>query len=266
MPVTHDLQGCRVLVTRPVTQAEVLCEYIIQDGGIAVQLPTLAIEAIHDPVSQQRCQSAADYDWIIFISRNAVEHGHACLPEPLPARVKVAAIGKPTAIALTESGIYVDLEAGGAGTSESLLSASAMSDMQGQRVLIMRGEGGREVLAETLRERGAQVDYANLYRRIQPPLVPGELSGLLDAGIDILTSTSAEIMDNLLAIAAEEQRDITHLPVVVMSERLLVLARERGFTDTVIIATETSDVGMVEAIRHWCEKATTEEVHDRARQ
>lgn len=258
MPVADDLQGCRVLVTRPVAQAEALCERITQDGGIAIQLPTLAIEAIQDEASQQFCQAAADYDWLIFISRNAVEHGHACLPAHLPATVKIAAIGKATATALSESGIYVELEAGGAGTSESLLTEQALADMQGQRVLIMRGEGGREVLAETLRKRGAQVDYANLYRRVRPPLAPGELSRLLDAGIDMLTITSGETLDNLLAMAAEEQRDITHLPLVVMSERLLALARERGFTDTVIIATETSDVGMAEAIRHWCETATTE--------
>ena len=252
MPVANNLQGCRVLVTRPVAQARSLCERITRDGGVAIQLPTLAIEAIQDEISQKFCQSAVDYDWLIFISRNAVEHGHACLPDPLPASLKIAAIGKATATILSESGVYVDLEAGGVGTSESLLTELVLADMQGQRVLIMRGEGGREVLAETLRERGAEVDYANLYRRVRPPVVSGELSGLLDAGIDILTITSGETLDNLLAIAAEEQRDITHLPLVVMSERLLALARERGFTDTVIIATETSDEGVAEAIRHWC--------------
>ena len=258
MQAVNDLQGCRVLVTRPVAQAETLCKRITQDGGVAVQLPTLAIEAIYDEASQQFCQSAADYDWIIFISRNAVEHGHNCLPTHLPPSVKIAAIGKVTASTLAESGIHVDLEAGGVGTSESLLTEQVLANMQGQRVLIMRGEGGREVLAETLRERGAQVDYANLYRRVRPPVISGELSSLLDAGIDILTITSGETLDNLLALAAEEQCDITHLPLVVMSKRLLTLARERGFTDTVIIATETSDMGVAEAIKHWCETATTE--------
>ena len=158
MPAANDLQGCRVLVTRPVAQAETLCQRINQNGGIAVQLPALAIEAINDEASQRYCQSAADYDWIIFISRNAVEHGHNCLPAQLPSGLKIAAIGKATATALSESGRYVDLEAGGAGTSESLLTEPALADMQGQRVLIMRGEGGRELLAKTLRERGAKVD------------------------------------------------------------------------------------------------------------
>ena len=258
MQATNDLQGCRVLVTRPVAQAEMLCKRITQDGGVAVQLPTLAIEAIYDEASQQFCQSAADYDWIIFISRNAVEHGHHCLPAHLPPSVKIASIGKATTTTLAESGCYVELEAGGTGTSESLLTEPALANMQGQRVLIMRGEGGREVLAETLRERGAEVDYANLYRRVRPPVISGELSSLLDAGIDILSITSGETLENLLALATEEQRDITHLPLVVMSERLLTLARERGFTDTVIIATETSDMGVAEAIKHWCETATTE--------
>ena len=258
MQAVNDLQGCRVLVTRPVAQAETLCKRITQDGGVAVQLPTLAIEAIQDELSQQRCQSAAGYDWIIFISRNAVEHGHHCLPAHLPSSVKIAAIGKATTSTLKESGLFVDLEAGGTGTSESLLAEPELAEIKGQRILIMRGEGGRELLAETLRERGAEVDYADLYRRVRPPVISGELSSLLDDGIDILTITSGETLDNLLTLAAEEQRDITHLPLVVMSERLLTLARERGFTDTVLIATETSDIGVAEAIKHWCETATTE--------
>lgn len=259
MPVTDDLQGCRVLVTRPAAQADALCERIAQAGGIAICLPALAIEAVHNATSQRRCRSATEYDWLIFISRNAVEHAATCLPASLPAAVKVAAIGQATATALSAAGIRAELTATSElGTSESLLTEPALADMHGQRVLILRGEGGRERLAETLRERGAQVDYADLYRRIRPATTPGELSRLLDAGIDILTIASGETLENLLAMAAEERRDITSLPLVVMSGRLLTLARERGFTDTVIIATETSDVGMVEAIRQWRERDTTE--------
>jgi uroporphyrinogen-III synthase len=251
MPGADDLQGCRVLVTRPVAQAGALCERIAAAAGIALPLPALAIEAVDDVSSQQRCQSAADYDWLIFISRNAVEHARACLPVPLPATVKIAAIGQATATALSEAGVQAALVAEGQGTSESLLTEPDLADMSGQRVLILRGEGGRERLAEILRERGAQVEYADLYRRVRPETTAGELSRLLDSGIDILTVASGETLDNLLAIAAEERRDITSLPLVVMSERLLMLARERGFTDTVIIATEASDKGMVEAIRQW---------------
>lgn len=252
------MQGCRVLVTRPAAQAEALCERIVQAGGIPIRLPALAIEASHDVPSQQRCQSAADYDWLIFISRNAVEHAHTYLPTPLPITVKVAAIGQATATVLSEAGIRADMVAKGSGTSESLLTEPILADMAGQRVLILRGEGGRERLAETLRERGAQVDYADLYRRVRPETTPGELSRLLGAGIDILTIASGETLDNLLAMAAEEQCVITSLPLVVMSERLRTLARERGFTDTAIIATEASDKGMVEAIRHWRKMVTTE--------
>lgn len=258
MSAANDLQGCRVLVTRPVAQAGTLCERIEQAGGIALRLPSLAIEAIDDEASQQRCRAAADYDWLIFISRNAVEQGHGCLPAHLPADLQVAAIGKATAAALAEAGMVADLVASGAGTTESLLAEPEMQNMQGQRVLIMRGAGGRELLANTLRERGAQVDYANLYRRLRPGTNRGELPGLLETGIDCLTITSAETMENLLAMATEEQCDILQLPMVVMSKRLQMLARERGFTDTVAIATEASDVGIVEAIRHCCEMAATE--------
>lgn len=258
MPLAADLQGCRVLVTRPVVQAAALCEQIVQAGGIAVPLPALLIEALRDEASQQRCRSVADYDWLIFISRNAVEYGRSCLPATLPAGLRVAAIGKATAAALLANGIKAELVANGSGTSESLLTEPALSDMRGQRVLILRGEGGRDYLAGALRIRGARVDYADLYRRVRPVLLPGELAGILDAGIDCLSVTSGETLLNLLAMAAEEQRDIKSLPLVVMSERLLTLARELGFIDTVIIATETSDKGMVEAIRQWWSGTRTE--------
>lgn len=257
--VADDLQGCRVLVTRPVAQAEALCERITHSGGTAVRLPALAIEALHETDSQQRCQSAANYDWLIFISRNAVEQAFTCLPAPLPETLRLAAIGQATATALSEQGVENTLLLNSpSGTSESLLTSAELANMQGQHVLIVRGQNGREQLAETLRARGAQVDYADLYRRVRPQTSPGELSRVLDAGIDILTITSGETLDNLLAMAVEEQRDITSLPLVVMSERLRVLARERGFTDTVIIATEASDEGIVEAIRQWREMVTTE--------
>ncbi|WP_126457095.1 uroporphyrinogen-III synthase [Sulfuriflexus mobilis] len=257
MPPADDLQGCRVLVTRPAAQAEALCEGITEAGGIAIRLPALAIEAVDDPPSQQRCQSATDYDWLIFISRNAVEQARACLPRPLSATVKVAAIGRATAAALAATGIHVALVAEGPGTSESLLTERCLADMDGRRVLILRGEGGRERLAEALCERGAQVDHAELYRRVRADTPAGELSRLLDAGIDLLTVASGETLDNLMAMAAEEHCDLTPLPLLVMSERLAALARERGFTDTVIIATKPSDNGMVEAISQW-HKAKTE--------
>lgn len=258
MPLAADLQGCRVLVTRPAAQAAALCEQIAQAGGTAVPLPALLIEAVYDEGSQQRCRSAVDYDWLIFISRNAVEYARPCLPADLPAGLRVAAIGKATAAALGAAGIKTELVANGSGTSESLLTEPALDDLQGRRVLILRGEGGRDYLAGALRKRGARVDYADLYRRIRPVSVPGELAGILDAGIDCLSVTSGETLLNLLAMAAEEQRDIKSLPLVVMSERLLTLARELGFIDTVIIATETSDKGMVEAMRQWWSGTRTE--------
>lgn len=247
-----------MLVTRPKAQAEGLCQRIRQAGGVPISLPTLLIEVLQDTEAQQFCQSAANYDWLIFISSNAVEHSQACLPADLPATLKIAAIGKATAAALSALGLDVALQVSAMGTSESLLDDVAWSELKHQRILIMRGQGGREQLADTLRERGAEVDYANLYRRICPPFINGQLSSLLDAGIDILTISSGEALENLLAMAAAEQCKIKHLPLVVMSERLRLLAEERGFTDKLMLANETSDAGMTEAIRNWRETVTME--------
>jgi len=259
MPGADDLQGCRVLVTRPGTQAAGLCERIEQAGGTALHLPAPAIEAINDPVARQRRRAAADHDGSNLIRRQCRwTTPTTCLSLPLPASLKVAAIGQATATSLDVAGITVHLVAGGAGNSESLLTELGESDRTGQRFLILRGVNGRERLAEGLRRCGAEVEYADLYRRGRPRKTGAELARLLDAGIDILTVTSGEALENLLAMAADADREITHLPLVVMSERLVSLARERGFTDTVIIATQTSDQGVVEAIRQWRETAVTE--------
>ncbi|HET9680094.1 MAG TPA: uroporphyrinogen-III synthase, partial [Gammaproteobacteria bacterium] len=153
-----SLSGCGVLVTRPAAQAPTLAEAIEAAGGSALLFPVLVIEPV--PLA---IDPPPEADWYIFISPNAVKHGWP-LVAAQAANARIAAIGPGTAQALTQLGHPADVHPQ-KGDSENLLAASVLQSMEGQRVVIVRGDGGRELIAETLKQRGAQVGYLEVYRR-----------------------------------------------------------------------------------------------------
>src|SRR3989338_2621030 len=197
------LQGVRVLVTRPAAQAQSLAQRIEQAGGEAIRFPTLEIAAARDVATLERVLAGiAHFDLAVFISPNAVAHGlaHLKMHGGLPARLTIAAIGRSTARALTEAGIVnpitpvdgsdpatapgVALPPPSLESSEALLARPELQQVAGKRVVIFRGEGGRALLGDTLRARGAQVEYAECYRRVRPNTDAAPLSARLrDNGI-----------------------------------------------------------------------------------
>lgn len=235
-----------VAVTRPREQAETLCRMIEDAGGRAIRLPLLAIEALEpECAGAARLRRLDDVDWLVFISANAVRFGLEHLPPNVLEGTKhphIAAIGEATRGALELRGLAVDLAPKAQFNSEALLAQPEWSDMRGQRVLIVRGEGGRELLAETLRARGAEVEYAEVYRRIWPPLdVAYFLSLAQSAALGALVVTSGEALEHLagqLGTAALER--IARIPVIVVSERLAQAARDLGFQNPVV-ASAASD-------------------------
>lgn len=249
----HGLAGTRVLVTRPSGQQAGLVAAIEAAGGVALHLPAMAIQPYHQTESTLRLRHATAYEWLIFISRNAVEHALPHLPRRgLP---KLVAIGSATAAALQDVGLAVAVQPGRY-DSEAVL-ARLPRDMSGQRVLIVRGVGGREQLATGLQARGASVDYAEVYRRSCPALPDTELPELLAQGIDIITVSSGEMLRNLLQLAGAACGQVLQLPLVVMSERGAALARTLGFPHThIYTATQASDAGILAAIRIWHSERT----------
>ena len=169
---TLPLAGLGILVTRPAHQADRLCELIKQAGGRALRFPVIEILPPHDTAPLAALiDTLDDADIAIFISANAVEHGLALLRarRDLPAALKLAAIGRSTGAALRATlGRGPDICPAERFDSEALLALEAMQKVHGKRIVIFRGEGGREVLAETLRARGATVEYADVYRRARP--------------------------------------------------------------------------------------------------
>ncbi|WP_455200806.1 uroporphyrinogen-III synthase [Kaarinaea lacus] len=254
--MAKTLDGLTVLVTRPVHQAEKLCSLIESQGGNVLRFPVIEITEPRDTARLSNVlQRLNQFDIAVFISRNAAERGIQVIMETggLPEGMKVSAVGKGTASQLNKMGVSVDIFPTEQFNSEALLAMHEMHAVSSKRVIIFRGEGGRELLADTLKSRGADVEYAECYRRIAPPIVTNELVDALSQGtLDIMTVTSNEGLHNLYDMVGEPGRtDLLKLPMVVVSERTRELAQKLGFTVPAIVADNASDEKMVQAIVDW---------------
>lgn len=251
--VPGPLHGTGVLVTRPVGQAEGLCGMITAAGGVAVRFPVLEIEPLPvDAVLAERFDRLERFDLAIFISANAVEYGIAAVrgQRDWPARLRVAAVGRATAAALEQRGVAVDLCPRERFDSEGLLALDALQAVSGQRIIIFRGIGGRETLAETLRTRGAQVEYAQTYRRARPVTDPAPLLVQMAAGeVGLVVVSSGESYLNLDAmVGVEGQPLLRRMSLVVASERVLQVAWDAGWRGASRVARDASDRGLFEAM------------------
>ena len=253
--VPCDLAGCRVLVTRAAHQAHDLCRLIDDLGGRPLRVPAIEIQAAEsDEALSQLLARIGSFDIAIFISANAVEWGLKLLPQQrLPEAIDIVAVGQATALALAKSGHTVDVVPEHGFDSESLLEAPELdeSEIRGKSVMIFRGEGGRPLLGDTLRMRGAKVSYAEVYRRCCPQTrsVAGIDWRLED--VDVATVTSSMILDNLFTMfGTDEHERLCSMPLVVISERLLAHARKLG-CEQVMLARGPGDHDLVEAICAW---------------
>jgi uroporphyrinogen-III synthase len=230
MPDPCDLSGLGVLVSRPADQAEGLCQLIESAGGRAVRLPAVQILPASDP-EPARALLAAPSDLMIFVSRNAVIQALPLCPGgKLPENCTLAAVGEATARALTDAGREPDLTPTGRFDSEALLAMDALQDVLGSRVTIVRGEGGRPTLGETLTSRGARVAYAEVYRRALPDLDAGPLLANWREQVQLVTATSDDLLHNLMRLVTPAgQAALLATPLVVVSQRTAALARSLGF-------------------------------------
>jgi len=250
------LQGVGVLVTRPAEQAEGLCAALEEQGAKVFRFPVIEIREPGDTtVLQGLLARLNEFDLAVFISANAVNRG---LPRALaqgrfPAHLRVAAVGRRTAQELERFGRPADIIPEREFRSEALLALPEMQDVAGSKIIIFRGEGGRELLGDTLAARGAQVHYAEVYRRAKPALDAGAFVGDWERGeIDIIIVTSNEGLENLVDMAGAAWRHwLFDTPLVVMSERTAQLAQRLGFTQPAIVAVRASDAGLVSALHAW---------------
>lgn len=239
-----SLKGLKALVTRPAGQSASLVQAIQALGGSAHSFPLIEIQPVRP--CPDELSDVGKYDLIIFISRNAVDCAWSCLSVPLPESVKLAVVGQATAAALASHGRQPDIVPDRQFDSEGLLAMPELDSVAGQNILIIRGRGGREKLAESLRERGAQVDYAEVYQRFATE----QVLTFNDDEIDVIIITSREALDHLHKIAQQMGKSwLLEKPMVVIHERVARRAAELGFTLKPVVAEQSSETALVAALR-----------------
>lgn len=245
-----------VLVTRPQGQAQALCAAVAAQGAAAHCLPMLQLLPLAKPAPAQRQQllDLDHYQHIVFVSGNAVRYGMAWIESfwpQLPVGLAWYAVGDGTARLLTPYGINA-CTPGPEMTSEGLLALPQLRQVKGERVLIVKGEGGRQTLLKELLSRGARVDELACYRRVAPAMEPGELaSRLLQWQIDLVMISSGEGLCNMLALLSQrETTKFRAITLLVPSLRVAEMAQAAGF-ERVITADNASDGAMLRALAAW---------------
>lgn len=217
--------------------------------------PVIEIIPPKDPRPARRLLSClGNFDLAIFVSANAATAALELVPDlsHRPPRLQIGAIGKATAEALTAAGVRVDVIPRCEFRIEALLRLDALQELHGQKVLIVRGMGGREELANALQARGAQVNYAEVYQRRRTRRDPRALIARWGRGqIDAVTATSSELLSALVAVLRPALEEIRRTPLVVFSERTASEARTAHGFAHVLVAPEASDAGIVQALKAW---------------
>ena len=201
-----QLEGVRVVLTRPVHQSEDLARPLRALGAEVIPLPVIAIEAVAHPEALRRAVSECDaYDWIVFTSANAVA---AFAAELLPrstrdCKAQVAVIGRATKKAAEAHGFSVSVTPE-TYVAEALVDAFAQ-DLRGQRILIPSAAVTRDVVANGLRKRGARVEVVEAYRNVIPADAERRARTVFQEPYpDWVTFSSSSAVDNLVTLVGAE--------------------------------------------------------------
>ena len=228
-------------------QHQALANSCLQLGLRVAHLPCLAIEPLDN---NELCAELFNQtDSVLFTSKNSVLQAHRCCPLPWPDTI-VNAIGPATAEALNALNQAVHLIPESPFTSESYLRQ--LVALPPQKLLIVKGAGGRTFIADQLRELGWSVQGIDVYRRILPDISPSSISDIiLNSPPDLVSVTSNEALQNLKILAKEHWDILRKLPLVVNSQRAVSLAKSMGFEQHILVANQAGDEGQLEQIKLW---------------
>jgi uroporphyrinogen-III synthase len=251
----RPLRGLTVVVTRPRDQAARLVRSIEQSGGIPLLFPLLEITAVQETgLLNEQISRLGNFNLAIFISPNAVHYGIDAIRAvgSIPLSLKIATVGQGSANALRKSGIPRVIAPTERFDSEALLELPELQNVSGWRVMIFRGDSGREMLGDTLKARGATVEYATCYQRSKPQLDTGML---LAAAPDAITVTSSEALGYLWQSLNQNDREaLRNTPLFVPHVRIAGLAREQGWAQVQVTA--SGDDGMISALITWAHQVS----------
>ncbi len=253
-PAPASLAGRGIVITRPREQSVRLAQRVTDAGGRALVFPALEIL---DPVDSRALRTLVDnldrFDCAVFVSPTAAEKGLAWvgLRRELPSGLRVAAVGRGTARELHRLGVTDVVVPTDGADSEALLALPEFQAVEGKAIIVFRGAGGRELLADTLRRRGATVEYAECYRRARPA---GDAQMLLRAWgrgeIHATIVTSREALDNLFALVGTLGRHwLQETPMFVPHERIAAAAHVLEVAE--VHVTASGDEALVDAMARY---------------
>ena len=249
------LTGINILITRPVMPASRTATRVAALGATPFIFPTTIIEPPADAAPLNAALAKiSDYYAAIFVSPSAAEMTLAPLgsiAKKLPANLHVFAPGPGTAEELSLRGVSGVAMPETSFDSEGLLALPALqaSAIKGKRIVIFRGNDGRELLREALVQRGASVDAITAYHRRAPSTPPTGLLELLRAGkVNAISAMSSDAITHLVRLvpAAERAALLFALPVYASHERISAAAHDAGFVS--VVETEAGDAGLIGAL------------------
>jgi uroporphyrinogen-III synthase len=226
-----------ILITRPEPQASALATLAREQGINATVFPTMVIEPTENTAWQKPLlNEVTSEDLLVFVSRSAVENSLLPCGGGLEWRVNLPciAIGKGTAEALTHAGFKNIHYSNDGANSESALALPILQNLVGRTCWVLRGNGGRELLPDTLRQRGALVNILTCYERHLPtkPIEP-LIAQWEQTGFDCVICTSIEGLKNLSELLGSDHQSLLQkTPITVLSQTMLRYAQEHGIANT----------------------------------
>jgi uroporphyrinogen-III synthase len=247
----EPLKDRGIVLTRPAGQNEALAALVRAAGGRPIIFPAITILDLDDRQPLERAIDRLDhYDFAIFVSVNAVDKTMRVLRtrRAWPLGVRAATVGLTSAGALRSYGVEEVMAPTDRYDSEALLDLPALAAVAGKRVIVFRGEAGRELLGETLRDRGATVDYVACYRRAKPHVDPAPLLHAWARGeIHAVTITSSEGLRNLFdMLGSAGAARVKATPLFAPHRRIAESARSLGCE--CVVETSPGDTGIVAAL------------------
>ena len=244
----------QIVITRPVQQAHHIQHRLLANNARVILFPVLEIHAIE---LRERGLDLEAFDCFIFISPNAVKYAQRYLNRVNLATKTIAAIGKKTAETLRDYGIATDIVPHQHFNTESFLQLSAMQHVEAQRILIFRGQGGRELLAHTLLQRGAKVQYAEVYQRSCPNGSSERLKQQWQQqDLDRIVITSSEGLVNLYRMSQGDW--IQAVPLLLGSSRMQTAAERLNHQGNIIVARNPSDDAILDCLKYWVQQESIE--------
>lgn len=233
-----------VLVTRPEPSGQALCELLTLQGCLGVPFPTIAFIP---PPNPPQPIATGQYDMLIFISPQAVFASQPLLPKK-HVNTKMVAVGGGTQAALWGLGFDAPIVPNEEWGSEGLLKLPEMQHVSDKKILIIRGEGGREILADTLQARGAIISHLIAYQSVLPVRDPHPIYELMKKKqIHAIVCTSNATVNNLVTLLPSMTEQLKSLPLVVVSERINHYANALGF-QSIRVADNASHASIIKSV------------------